>query len=34
VSSPAPTRGANSIPVPAKQNYVHGNVNNVIVEEA
>jgi hypothetical protein len=29
-----PTRGANSIPVAAKQNYVHGKVNHVAVEEA
>jgi hypothetical protein len=34
VSTPAPTRGANSIPVAARQNYVHGMVNHVIVEEA
>jgi hypothetical protein len=33
VSTPAPTRGANSIPVAAKQNYVRGKVNHVAVEE-
>jgi hypothetical protein len=30
----APTRGANSVPVAAKQNYVRGKINNVVVEEA
>jgi hypothetical protein len=34
VSTSVPTRGANSIPVAAKQNYVHGKVNHVAVEEA
>jgi hypothetical protein len=34
VSTPAPTRGANSIPIAAKQNYVRGKVNHVAVEEA
>jgi hypothetical protein len=34
VSTPAPTRGANSVPVVAKQNYAHGRVNHVAVEEA
>jgi hypothetical protein len=34
VSTPAPTCGANSIPVAAKQNYVHGKVNHDDVEEA
>jgi hypothetical protein len=34
VSTPAPTRGANSIPVTARQNYVRKNVNLVTVEEA
>jgi hypothetical protein len=34
VSTPAPTRGANSILVAARQNYVHGKVNHVTVEEA
>jgi hypothetical protein len=33
-STPAPTRGANSIPVAARQNYVRGKVNHVAVEEA
>jgi hypothetical protein len=33
-ATPAPTHGANSIPVAAKQNYVHGKVNHVDVEEA
>jgi hypothetical protein len=33
-STPAPTRGANSIPVATRQNYVHGKVNHVAVEEA
>jgi hypothetical protein len=30
----APTRGANSVPVAAKQNYVRGKINYVVVEEA
>jgi hypothetical protein len=30
----APTHGANSVPVAAKQNYVHGKVDHVVVEEA
>jgi hypothetical protein len=34
VSTPAPTHEANSIPVAARQNYVHGKVNHVAVEEA
>jgi hypothetical protein len=34
VSTPVPTRGANSIPVTAKQNYAFGRVNYVDVEEA
>jgi hypothetical protein len=34
VSTPAPTHGANSISVDAKQNYVHRKVNHVTVEEA
>jgi hypothetical protein len=34
VSTPAPTRGANLVPVAARQNYVHGKVNHIIVEEA
>jgi hypothetical protein len=33
-STPAPTRGANSVPVAARQNYVRGKVNHVSVEEA
>jgi hypothetical protein len=33
-STPAPTRGANSIPVAARQNFVRGKVNHVAVEEA
>jgi type 1 glutamine amidotransferase len=33
-ATPAPTRGANSVPVATKQNYVHGRVNHVAVEEA
>jgi 5-methylthioribose kinase len=34
MSTPVPTRGANSIPVAARSNYVHGKVNHVTVEEA
>jgi hypothetical protein len=34
VSIPVRTHGANSIPVAAKQNYVHGKINHVAVEEA
>jgi hypothetical protein len=34
MATPAPTRGANSIPVAAKQNYARGKVNHVVVEEA
>jgi hypothetical protein len=34
MSTPAPTLGANSIPIAARQNYVHGEVNHVTVEEA
>jgi hypothetical protein len=34
VSTPAPTRGANSVPIATKQNYVHRKVNHVAVEEA
>jgi hypothetical protein len=33
VSTPAPTRGANFVPVATRQNYVHGKVNHVTVEE-
>jgi hypothetical protein len=34
VSTTAPTRGANSVPVAARQNYVRGKVHHVTVEEA
>jgi hypothetical protein len=34
VSTPVPTHEANYIPVAAKQNYVGGKVNHVVVEEA
>jgi hypothetical protein len=34
IATPAPTRGANSVPVAAKQNYACGRVNHVAVEEA
>jgi hypothetical protein len=34
VSTPAPTRGANSVPIATKQNYVCGKVNHIAVEEA
>jgi hypothetical protein len=34
VSTLVPTCGANSAPVTARQNYVHGKVNHVVVEEA
>jgi hypothetical protein len=34
VATPAPTSGANSDPVAAKQNYARGRVNHVVVEEA
>jgi hypothetical protein len=33
VSTPVPTRGANSIPIAARQNFVRGKVNHVTVEE-
>jgi hypothetical protein len=33
MSTPAPTCGANSIPVAAKQNYVHEKINRIAVEE-
>jgi hypothetical protein len=33
-STPAPTRGANSVPVVARQNFIRGKVNHVAVEEA
>jgi hypothetical protein len=32
--TPATTCGANSVPVAAKQNYAHGRVNHLAVEEA
>jgi hypothetical protein len=32
--TPAPSCGANSVPVAARQNYAHGRVNHVVVEEA
>jgi hypothetical protein len=34
VSSPAPNRGANFVPLVARQNYVRGKVNHIIVDEA
>jgi hypothetical protein len=34
IATPAPTRGANSVVVATKQNYAHGRVNDVAVEEA
>jgi hypothetical protein len=34
IATPAPTRGANSVPVAVKQNYARGRVNHVVVEEA
>jgi hypothetical protein len=34
IATPAPTRGANSIPVAAMHNYSRGRVNQVTVEEA
>jgi hypothetical protein len=33
-TTPAPTYEANSVLVTAKQNYVHGKVNHIAVEEA
>jgi hypothetical protein len=33
-ATPAPTSGANSIPLAAKQNYARGRVNHVTMEEA
>jgi hypothetical protein len=33
-STPTPTRGANSVPVAARQNFICGKVNKVAVEEA
>jgi hypothetical protein len=32
-ATPAPIRGANSVPIAAKQNYAYGRVNHVVVEE-
>jgi hypothetical protein len=32
-TTPAPTHGANSIPIAAKHNYARGRVNHVNVEE-
>jgi hypothetical protein len=34
IATPAPTRGVNSVPIAAKQNYARGRVNHVAVEEA
>jgi hypothetical protein len=34
ITTPAPTCGANYVPVAAKQNYARGRVNHVVVEEA
>jgi hypothetical protein len=34
IGTPAPTRGANSVPVAATQNYACGRVNHVAEEEA
>jgi hypothetical protein len=34
IATPPPTHGANSVPVSTKQNYAHGRVNHVDVEEA
>jgi hypothetical protein len=33
VSTPTPTHGANSVPVAAKQNYVHEKIIHVVVDE-
>jgi hypothetical protein len=33
IATPAPTRGPNSVPVAAKQNYARGRLNHVAVEE-
>jgi hypothetical protein len=33
IATPAPTHGANSVPVATKQNYAHGRVNHATVEE-
>jgi hypothetical protein len=34
VSTPTPTRGANSVHVATRQNYVRGKVNHIAMEEA
>jgi hypothetical protein len=34
VSTPAPTHGANSVPIATRQKDVHGKVNHIAVEEA
>jgi hypothetical protein len=34
IATPTPTRGANSVPITAKQNYAYERVNHVAVEEA
>jgi hypothetical protein len=34
VSTPAPTRGENSVPIAARQNFIRRKVNHVAVEEA
>jgi hypothetical protein len=34
VSTHAPTCGADSVPIATRQNYIHGKVNHVTVEEA
>jgi hypothetical protein len=34
IATPAPTRGANSVPIATKQNYARGRVNHVAIEEA
>jgi hypothetical protein len=34
VSTPVPTCAANSVPITARQNYVHEKVNHVAVKEA
>jgi hypothetical protein len=34
VSTPVPTRGANSVHVVVRENYVHEKINHVTVEEA
>jgi hypothetical protein len=33
ITTPTPTRGANSVPVAAKQNYAHGRVNHVAMKK-